>query len=418
MTVSRLTKLHGVQGTHPKALQTPDTIRRNNLSLILGLLHREGPQSRAHLTKRTGLNRSTISALVAELGELRLAYETESPAIGRVGRPSPLVHPNEKIAALAINPDVDAVTVGLVGLGGRVHRRIRYEAATQPSVRETVSISRAIIEGMQAELEAMERITGVGVAVPGLVRSDDGQVLLAPHLQWTNEPLSASLEQALGRPVHAGNDATLGSLAESIYGAAVGYSDAVYLNGSASGIGGGVISGARPLRGSAGFAGELGHTLVRTDGEKCHCGRSGCLDAEVRLERLLVPLGLVRADQAELERAIAERPSRELQEEVERQIDLLAVALTNFVNTFNPEIIVLGGFLGSIFDLDPERLVAAVAKETIGGLGAGVKIKRAVLGSELLLVGAAELAFAQLLSDPAGVVAPGPHQPEERRTAE
>ena len=402
MTVSHLKKLHGAQGTNPKALQSTDTIRRNNLSLILGLLHREGPLSRAHLTKRTGLNRSTISALVAELGDLGLAYETESPAIGRVGRPSPLVHPNEKIAALAINPDVDAVTVGLVGLGGRVHRRIRYEAATQPSVAETVNISRAIIEGMQADLEAMERITGVGVAVPGLVRSCDGQVLLAPHLQWADEPLSASLEQALGRPVRAGNDATLGSLAESIYGAAVGYSDVVYLNGSASGTGGGVISGARPLRGSAGFAGELGHTLVRTDGEKCHCGRSGCLDAEVRLERLLVPLGLVRADQAELERAIAERPSRELQEEVERQIDLLAVALTNFVNIFNPEIIVLGGFLGSIFDLNPERLVSAVAKETIGGLGAGVKIKRAVLGSELLLVGAAELAFAQLLSDPAG----------------
>jgi predicted NBD/HSP70 family sugar kinase len=402
VTVSHLKKLHGAQGTNPEALQSTDTIRRNNLSLILGLLHREGPLSRAHLTKRTGLNRSTISALVAELGDLGLAYETESPAIGRVGRPSPLVHPNEKIAALAINPDVDAVTVGLVGLGGRVHRRIRYEAATQPSVAETVNISRAIIEGMQADLEAMERITGVGVAVPGLVRSCDGQVLLAPHLQWADEPLSASLEQALGRPVRAGNDATLGSLAESIYGAAVGYSDVVYLNGSASGTGGGVISGARPLRGSAGFAGELGHTLVRTDGEKCHCGRSGCLDAEVRLERLLVPLGLVRADQAELERAIAERPSRELQEEVERQIDLLAVALTNFVNIFNPEIIVLGGFLGSIFDLNPERLVSAVAKETIGGLGADVKIKRAVLGSELLLVGAAELAFAQLLSDPAG----------------
>lgn len=156
------------------------------------------------------------------------------------------------------------------------------------------------------------------------------------------------------------------------------------------------------MRGSAGFAGELGHTVVRTNGERCHCGRSGCLDAEVRLERLLVPLGLARADQDELERAIAERPSRELEEEVERQIDLLAGALTNFVNIFNPEIIVLGGFLGSIFALDPERLISAVAKDTIGGLGAEVKIKRAVLGSELLLVGAAELAFSRLISDPAG----------------
>ncbi|MDQ0618604.1 ROK family transcriptional regulator [Arthrobacter globiformis] len=403
MTASHLTKLDGAQRTSAKPLQNADAaIRGNNLALILSLLHRGGPLSRAHLTKRTGLNRSTISALVAELGDLGLAYETEPPAIGRVGRPSPLVHPNENIAALAINPDVDAVTVGLIGLGGRVHRRIRYEAATQPSVAETVNISRAIIEGMQADLESMDRITGVGVAVPGLVRSSDGQILLAPHLQWTDEPLSASLEQALGRPVRAGNDATLASLAESIYGAAVGFSDVVYLNGSASGIGGGVISGAKPLRGSAGFAGELGHTLVRTNGETCHCGRNGCLDAEVRLERLLVPLGLVRADQDELERAIAEHPSPELAEEAERQIDLLAVALTNFVNIFNPEIIVLGGFLGSIFALNPERLISAVAKDTIGGLGAAVKIERAVLGSELLLVGAAELAFARLLSDPAG----------------
>lgn len=402
MTVPHLTPLQGARRPTTKALQSTDTTRGNNLSLVLGLLHREGPLSRAHLTKQTGLNRSTISALVGELGDLGLAYETEPPAIGRAGRPSPLVHPNEKVAALAINPDVDAVTVGLVGLGGHVHRRIRYEAATQPSVTETVNITRAIVEGMQADLDAMDRITGVGLAVPGLVRSSDGQILLAPHLQWADEPIAASLEQALGRPVRAGNDATLGSLAESIYGAAVGVSDVVYLNGSASGIGGGVISGGRPLRGSAGFAGELGHTLVRTNGEKCHCGRSGCLDAEVRLERLLGPLGRVRADQDELERAIAERPSRELQEEAERQIDLLAVALTNFVNIFNPEMIVLGGFLGSIFSLDPERLSSAVAEETIGGLGADVKIKRAVLGSELLLVGAAELAFAQLLADPAG----------------
>lgn len=402
MTASQLTELDGTRRTKTAPLQSTDTIRRINLSLVLGLLHRRGPLSRADLTKRTGLNRSTISALVAELADLGLAYETEPPAIGRVGRPSPLVHPNEKVAALAINPDVDAVTVGLVGLGGHVHRRIRYEAATQPSVTETVNISRAIVEGMQADLDAMARITGVGLAVPGLVRSSDGLILLAPHLQWADEPLAALLEQALARPVRAGNDATLGSLAESIYGAAVGISDVVYLNGSASGIGGGVISGARTLRGSAGFAGELGHTLVRTNGEKCHCGRSGCLDAEVRLERLLAPLGLARADQDELERAIAEPPSRELQKEVERQIDLLAVALTNFVNIFNPEMIVLGGFLGSIFSLDPERLISAVAGDTIGGLGADVQIKRTVLGSELLLVGAAELAFAQLLADPAG----------------
>lgn len=385
-----------------KVLQGADAVRRGNLSLILGMLHRQGPLSRAQLTRQSGLNRSTVSALVAELSDLGLAYETEAPAVGRAGRPSPLVHANEKVAAVAINPDVDAVTVGLVGLGGQVHRRVRYEAAALPSVADTVNISRAIMEGMQADLDAMDRLTGIGLAVPGLVRSADGHVLVAPHLQWTDEPLAAAVEQGLSFAVQAGNDATLGSLAESIYGAAVGVSNVVYLNGSASGIGGGVITGGTPLRGTAGFAGELGHTLVKSDGGTCHCGRSGCLDAEVRLERLLEPLGLQRADQDELERAMAGNTSRVLQDEVERQIDLLAVALTNFVNIFNPEMIVLGGFLGSIFSRDPDRLTAAVAGKTIGGLGSEVRIKRALLGSELLLVGAAELAFAELLANPAG----------------
>lgn len=386
----------------PKVFLGTEAVRRNNLSLVLGLLHRRGALSRAQLTKETGLNRSTTGALVAELAELGLAYETEPAAAGRAGRPSPLVHPNEKVAALAINPDVDAITVGLVGLGGHVHRRIRYEASGRPSVADTINISRAIVEGMQADVDAMDRITGVGLAVPGLVRSMDGRILVAPHLQWTDEPLAASLEQAFKLPVRAGNDAALGSLAESIYGAAVGVSDVLYLNGSASGIGGGVMTGGRPLRGAAGFAGELGHTLVKSDGGTCHCGRLGCLDAEVRLERLLAPLGLERADQDELERAVAAHPSPELQREVEHQLDLLAVALTNFVNIFNPEMIVLGGFLGTIFSQDPQRLVSAVAAGTIGGLGTEVRIERAVLGSELLLVGAAELAFSRLLADPAG----------------
>ncbi|MEE2568578.1 ROK family transcriptional regulator [Pseudarthrobacter sp. J64] len=379
-----------------------DAVIHSNLSRVLGMLHRDGPLSRAQLTRQSGLNRSTVGALVSELSGLGLAYETEPPAVGRAGRPSPLVHVNEKVAALTINPDVDAVTVGLVGLGGRVHRRIRYEAATRPSVKETVNISRAIIDGMQGELDGMDRIVGIGAAVPGLVRSSDGSVLLAPHLEWSDEPFALVLEDALGLPARAGNDATLGCLAESIYGAAVGVSDALYLNGSASGIGGGVISGGRPLRGAAGFAGELGHTLVKSDGGTCHCGRSGCLDAEVRLERLLEPLGLKSADQEELEQAMAERPTPELLREIQRQIDLLAVALTNLVNIFNPDMIVLGGFLGALYSQDPDRLASAVAAGTIGGLGAGVRIRRAVLGSELLLVGAAELAFAALLANPAG----------------
>ncbi|WP_404289833.1 ROK family protein [Glutamicibacter arilaitensis] len=402
MTVSPHEDARIPQHRASKSVQSPETMRRNNLSVVLTLLHREGTLSRAQITERTGFNRSTVGALVAELGELDLVFESEPQAAGRAGRPSPLVHPNEKVAAVAINPDIDAVHVGIVGLGGKVHRRIRYEAATKPTPAETVNISKAILDGTRADIEALDHIVAAGVAVPALVQASDGKILLAPHLEWANESLSSLLGPALGLPVRVGNDATLGSVAESIHGAAHGYANVLYLNGSASGIGGGILTDGTPLRGASGFAGELGHTLVNTDGALCHCGRRGCLDAEVRVERLLEILEFDSADLDSLEQAISGNECAQLGNEINRQIDLLAVALTNFVNIFNPEMIVLGGFLGTIYAMRPKRLTDAVASGPIAGLGREVKIKKAVLGSDLLLIGAAELAFAQLLSDPAG----------------
>ncbi|MCC3295094.1 ROK family transcriptional regulator [Arthrobacter sp. zg-Y411] len=381
-----------------------DSLRTANLSRVLTLLHRRGPLSRAELTRLTGFNRSTVGALAAELAAMGLAYETDSPA-GRVGRPSPLVHPNSLVSAVVVHPDVDAVTVGLVGLGGRVHRRVRHDTATAPSVAETVTITRAVLAGMSTDLAAMDRVVGVGVAVPGLTRTSDGLVLLAPHLGWQQEPLAAPLAEALDLPVAAGNDATLGSLAESLFGAAADAGNTVYLNGSASGIGGGIMAAGSPLRGADGYAGELGHTLVRTDGARCHCGRRGCLETEVSLARLLEVLGLQRADQDALDAAVAGPRTPALQTEVERQLDYLAVALTNFVNIFNPETVVLGGFLGTLFSCAPERLADAVAAEAIAGLGKRVSLRRAELRSELLLVGAAELAFAPLLAAPSHGIA-------------
>ena len=386
-----------------------ESIRTQNLSRILTLLHRRGPLSRADLTRLCGFNRSTVGALVGELSELGLAYETDPPALKRVGRPSPLVHVNDRIAAIAVHPDVDAVTVGVVGLGGKVHRRIRHNAGSRPSVANTVNISRTLVGDMQTELAGMTRVIGVGAAVPGLVNSTDGSVLLAPHLQWSNEPLAAALSEGLGLPARAANDANLGSLAESLFGAAVGASDVVYLNGSASGIGGGAMVGGVPLRGAAGFAGELGHTVVTPGGAPCHCGRRGCLETEVSIGRLLAILGLDHADQDQLEEAMTRDSSPALIAETRRQLDLLAEALANFVNIFNPGTIVLGGFLGVLHSFVPDRLEAAVAETAIGGLGSKVSIRRAALGTDLLLVGAAELVFARLLADPASIsTAPEP----------
>ena len=85
------------------------------------------------------------------------------------------------------------------------------------------------------------RFVGVGLAVPGLVRASDGLVRFAPHLLWSDVPIRALVEAATGLPTAVGNDASLGAIAEHLFGAGRGVDDMVYLNGGASGIGGGLI---------------------------------------------------------------------------------------------------------------------------------------------------------------------------------
>ncbi len=378
-----------------------DQTRRHNLSTVLTTLHHGGAQTRADLTRRLGLNRSTIAALVGELVELDLAFETASTDHGTVGRPSPFVHPNDRVAAIAVNPDTDAIIIGLVGLGGTVHKRIRYETEGLPSVRETVNIVRAVVDGMRGELESTYRIAGAGIAVPGLVRSSDGMITLAPHLDWHDEPLAELLSDALGYPATAGNDANLGIIAESIYGAGRGVKDLVYVNGSPSGIGGGVLIGGVPLRGAQGYGAELGHTLVNGDRLLCHCGRTGCLETEVQLGRLLAVLGRDTIDADELDQLLLSNTDPEVDAEITRQLDVLSAALANFVSMFNPERILLGGFLGSLIAAHPERLREGVQAASFSQLAGSLTLERAQLRSRLLLVGAAEIAFQSLLEDPA-----------------
>jgi predicted NBD/HSP70 family sugar kinase len=390
-----------VEVTQNNSGSNNDHLRRHNLSAVLGLAHRTGGLSRAQLTRKTGLNRSTIADLVSELVERQLVVEVRPDSSGHVGRPSPIVRPNPRAIGVAINPEIDAINIGVVGLGGTVLRRVRYPTPHGTTAKEAVAICAAVIDGMRPELETHYRTVGIGVAVPGLVREHDGMVRLAPHLGWVDEPLAQMLAATTGYPVVAANDASLGALAESTFGSGRDVSDLIYLNGGASGIGGGVIAGGVSLAGIAGYAGEFGHTLVNSFGAICNCGAQGCLETEVARAPLLRLVGLTDADGDELEQALTESRSPAVQAEVERQLDYLAVALRNAINIFNPELIVLGGFLGSLYAVAPTYLNQKLADQPLLAPREDVTISRTQITSDLLLIGAAELAFESLLSDPA-----------------
>jgi predicted NBD/HSP70 family sugar kinase len=218
------------------------------------------------------------------------------------------------------------------------------------------------------------------------------------------------LAAATGYPTSAANDASLGALAERTFGVGRDIEDMIYLNGGASGVGGGVISGGVALGGSSGYAGELGHLRVRSDGSPDSAGATGTLESEVTRGALLEVLGLASADVDQLEQSLLTSDSPVVRAEVNRQLDILGIALGGAINVLNPRLIVLGGFLGSLYALDPERLHGVVAREALPMSWRDVTISRPRLGADLLMVGAAELAFAAILTDPAGISAQEPGQ--------
>lgn len=382
-----------------------DSVRRHNLAALLRIVHRRGPQSRSALTRVTGLNRSTIAALVAELAELKLVSEREPDSSRGVGRPSPLVVANNQVLAAAVNPEVDAVHVALVGLDGTVHRQVRHATTEPPGPEEAAHIAAVLLDGLRTAVPGGIGPIAIGAAIPGLVRESDGVVRLAPHLDWVDEPFQSYLADATGLPVQVANDASLGAHAELLFGAGRGISDLVYLYGGAAGIGGGIVSQGRLLTGSAGYAGEIGHLLVDSAGNRCRCGSVGCLETEVSQPELLEVLGRRDGDVDDLAAALAESGDPRVAEVVDRQQRYLARALRGMINAFNPQRVVLGGFLASLDAAVPGRLITLVRRHTLVAPVENVEIVPAQLGASLLMIGGAELAFDRLLADPASFAA-------------
>ena len=378
-------------------------MRRHNLSTILRLVHRSGPTSRSSLARLTSLNKSTVGALAKELLDLGLVEELIPNSNSHVGRPSRVVAASEKVVAIAVSPEIGAVTVGIVALGGKVLRRVRYPTLPSRSVAQAVSLSAAFIDGMRSELDRDFQVVGVGVAVPGMVHSPDGIIRIAPHHGWANEPLVDMLHEATGYPVFADNDARLGSLAARNFGVGKGIDDIIFLNGSAGGITGGIITGGNAVSGFSGYGGAFCHVKVGDSSKTDSAGIKGTLEAEVTRAALLEALGLPDADPDELERALLASTSPAVRLVVEQQLDHLALALGSAINILNPGLIVLGGFLATLFRVDPLRLENAIAAMTLGASYTGMEIRVSELGFDMLLIGAAELVFDALLQDPAGI---------------
>lgn len=385
----------------PTAGTRQDDVRRHNRSALLRRLHVDGPCTRAALASELGLNRSTIKTLVDDLASEGIVEERVPTLRSGAGRPSLLVLPQPlATAVLAVDVRVEQVSMALVGVGGEMLGRcswsLREESRGPRDVCAKIVESAGVLRG-----EISIDVVAVGVSVPGVVRSSDGYVHEAPNLHWSDVSLAELLSRGLGLPVHVGNDADLGALAEHLRGAARDTADVVYVTGDV-GVGGGAISGGGSLGSGGGYVGEIGHMVVNPSGKTCYCGCRGCWETEVGERALAVALGMPEESSrgvivAELAR-LADDPNQ-LLATLSEFAEWLAVGLCTIANLLCPRLVVLGNLYTAL----PEPLVGHVEqavrrRSLVSRALGGIEIVTSALGPDVTLLGAAELAFEPVLT--------------------
>jgi predicted NBD/HSP70 family sugar kinase len=386
--------------SRPGAGTNQEAIRRHNLGTVLAHLHRDGQLSRAELTARMGLNRSTIAALVGELEALGAVRQTAPSGVRPgVGRPSVDVQADgDRVHVLATEVRVEDITVARVGLGGTVLART---VSATPQSRTPEDVAACVGELMRGLWDPAGSPVGIGVSVPGIVDRSDGLVRSAPNLGWVDAPfgrlVAAALDTSLKLSV--ANDADLGAWAEHTRGE---HDDLIFLNGDV-GVGGGVVVAGAPLRGAGGYAGEVGHLTLTPGGLLCRCGSQGCWETEVGTAAIAFALGRPNADPAELVRLL--RGVREPSEELAAVGASLGTGLANVINLFNPERVVLGGILGDLYPAVRRATDEALRAAVLRPHHQQVRIVLPCFGDDTILLGAAEQAFRDVLEDPVAVLA-------------
>lgn len=392
-----------------------ETVRRANLSAIVRALHVSGPLSRSDLVSRTGLTRSAIRALIGELVAGDLAIEGPAALDGTPGRPSPLVRPDPHGATvIALEIAVDSLAAATVGLGGEVFDHVRVPLPRgRSSVDDIAAALAQLVTTVRAGLPREEAVVGVGVAIVGVVRRSDGMVSMAPNLGWRDEPLGDRLALAMGTrgtsmPTTFSNEADLAALAESRRGAARGIEDVVVVSGSI-GVGAGLIVHGEPMTGAAGYSGEVGHIPVNPDGLPCRCGSIGCWETEVNVGAVLRRAGYPAEGGTEAFESVlaaADAGSSFALEAFAETGRWLGIGLAGIINVLNPRLVLLGGRLAQSYPYVRSTLEAELDRRVLRASRQMVRVMPASLGEDAPLLGAAELAFEPLLTDPAAWLRP------------
>jgi len=388
-----------------------ELIRGPNKATVLNLVRQAQSISRTQIARQTGLSRSAVSTIVAELLEAGWIVECGSGKSSGGRRPILLAHRPQAGYVLGLDVGASHLSALVTDLDAHVLAEVRraFDVSRGPGVGlpAIASIGEDVLA--QGDVDR-QQLLAVGIAVPGPLDYQRGTVIAPPIMPgWDGFPIRSHLEVRFGVPVYLDNDANLGALGELRYGAGRGLQNLAFIK-VATGIGCGIVIDGRIYHGQTGAAGEIGHVVVDPDGPPCTCGGFGCLEAMAGGPAIAARAGLaIQAGQSTILRtgqANGNLSARDVAEAarrgdpLSRQLfadagRLIGLAAADVINLLNPGRLIIGGGVSQAGDLILETLRETVDRRTVRAAIENVDVVQSELGVRSTALGAVALALQE-----------------------
>lgn len=394
-------------------------VKQINKMLVLNTIYKEKPISRAEIAKLTGLNKSTVSALVEELLAEGLVLEIGTGESQGGRKPINLSINKEIGSVIGIDLGVNYISSILTNFAGQIlwEKRITIKNIIDSPQQKIHDLLALIKETIIHAPEAARGIIGMGIGVPGLVNYDHGCVMSAPNLLWENIKLKEIVEEEFNIPTLIDNEANAGAIGEKWFGLGKKASEIVYVS-AGTGIGAGIIINNELYRGAGGLAGEIGHMTVDVHGTKCTCGNVGCWEeyaSEKALIRYFKEHASIHPESILLDK---DRATYLDNLNIFQIIDAatkgdslaiagfknigyyLGVGVANLINAFNPRCVVIGNVLPLAGDILMDELRQEVGRRCFSSRYSHVEITSSELYMNACALGAVALVISRIYASP------------------
>ncbi len=394
------------------AKATHQQTRAHNQGLVLRTLFDHGPVSRAEVSRRTGLTRTTVSDVVGDFLADGLAEEVgRGPSSG--GKAPILVRVVEDSRqVIGVDLGEQAFSGAVVNLRGDIRRTASVPVSGSDGDEALDALYRLIDDLVSTGPGGRHGLLGIGVGTPGLVDVARGTIRWAVNLDWQDLPLGDLLGARYGVPAYVANDSRAAALGEYLR-AGQGRSSNLIAIKVGQGVGAGIVLNGELFHGDGHGAGEIGHTAVVDDGAACRCGRFGCLETVASSRAILAQAeeAATAAPTSPLRRRLAARGSLTIEDVRTALVEgdetagaivrlagrFLGQAVAGLIGALNVQQIVLLGSVATLGDPWLEAVRDEATRRSLALLAGSTRIELGRTEEDVVVLGASALLMTREL---------------------